>query len=258
MVSRSVFVLDITDFRPMNSRKPLEFLRWITRGLRPQSHDDSTATAAAQMQSGASHGSDGIELLGVWYAVGISGHQQFRAFSLYECHGGWAGGWRRMMQLYQGVPESLFLSAIDDLRFQATTVPLVGAPGCPNAEEIRTRPINGPFAVIEFADVRSGAALDYLAAIREQRAPALAEHGHSLGGLYQVAFTASRVCVLWTTDLDGHVGLLKARDAALGLDTDVEADPRLLDWERHSAEFLVGHSEERLLAAYPGPPLSPA
>jgi hypothetical protein len=257
MASRSVFVLDITDFRPMNSRKPLEFLRWVTQGLRSGEDDDSRATAAAAMQSGASHGSDGIELVGVWYGVGISGHEQFRAFSMYECHGGWQGGWRRMMQLYQGVPEGLFLSAIDDLRFQARTVPLVGAPGCPTGEDIRSRSIYGPFAMIEFAEVRPGSALDYLAAVREERAPALDQHGHRLAGLYQVAFSSSAVCTLWTMDLDAHVGLLKARDAALGLDTEVEGDDRLIDWEHRRAGFLTGEAQERLLAAYPGPALSP-
>src|SRR3954447_26356472 len=152
-MARPVFAMDITDFRPMISTTPLQFLQWITRSFRPDD-GDAAGTAASTMQAGSDGHDDSIEMVGAWYAAGITAHPQFRAFSLYQCHGGWAGGWRRMMNLYDGVPESLFLSSIDGVRFEATTLPLVGAPGCPTVDDMRSQSLHGPFAMLEFADVR--------------------------------------------------------------------------------------------------------
>lgn len=257
-MARSVFCLDITDFRPMVSSKALEFLKWVTRGKHadPVASTPADETVSSRLQSGSGGGS--LDLIGAWYAAGVTGHDQFRAFSMYECLGGWDGGWRSMMELYQGVPESLFLSAIDGLRFQATTVPLVGAPGCPDGQQLRDDGIQGPFAMVEFSSVQPGAGLDYLAAVRGERAPLLADHGMRLAGLYEVAFTRTQVCTLWTGDVNAHVSLLRGRDAALGLDEESLADPRLLSWEKRSNEFLAGDSRELMLAAYPGPLLSPS
>ena len=254
-MTRNVFVLDITDFRPMNSKKPGQFLKWVTRGTDHEGSDPSE-TAAAQLQAGAG-AKDGIELVGAWYAVGITGHDQFRAYSLYECHGGWSGGWRKMMSLYEGVPDSLFLSAIDDLRFQARTVPLVGSVGCPDGVGLRRDAINGSFAMIEFARVRPGAARDYLDAVRELRTEMMADYGHRLAGSYEVAFSRTGACTLWVTELDGHVSLQQARDATWGLDDSVEGDQRLVEWELQSGHFLDGDVRQLMLAAYPGPLLSP-
>ena len=255
-MARPVFVMDITDFRPMVSKSPLQFLQWITRSFR-QDEAGSPGTAAANMQAGSEGHDDSIEMIGAWYAAGITGHPQFRAFSLYQCHGGWSGGWRRMMDLYEGVPESLFLSSIDGVRFEATTVPLVGAPGCPTTEDMRSDSIRGPFAMLEFADVRVDSGLDYLAAVRAERQPILADYGFQLAGLYEVAFSRGRVCTLWSGTVAGHVSLLRARDAARGLDDPELADERLLSWETTSGQFLSGDAREYMLAAYAGPMLSP-
>lgn len=256
---REVFVMDITDFRPMVSKNPLEFLRWITRKFRADDPASIADTAASRMQAaGGSNQAAAIELIGAWYAAGVTGHDQFRAFSLYECHGGWEGGWRRMLELYENVPDSLFLSPIDGVRFGATTVPLIGAPGCPTTTEIQAGPINGTFAMVEFADVRIDAGLDYLAAVQEMRQPVLADHGYQLAGLYEVAFSRRQVCTLWCGDIDGHVTMMRARDAARGLDDVDLADPRIAEWDRISAQFLAADAREYLLAAYAGPPLSPS
>ncbi|MEU6423727.1 hypothetical protein [Streptomyces spiralis] len=255
-MARDVYVMDITDFRPLVSVTPLRFLRWVTRGFREEGQAAETAAAAMQASRGKHPGA--IELVGAWYAVGVTGHQQFRAFSLYACHGGWAGGWRRMVELYQGVPDSLFLSPIDGVRFTATSVPLVAAPGSPAVGAVCDGSVRGPFAVVEFTDVRTGAGLDYLAAVTEQRRPVMADYGFQLAGAYEVAFSRRQVCTLWCGGVDGHVGLLRARDAARGLDDAVLADDRLVAWERTSAAFLDGDSRELMLAAFAGPPLSPA
>src|SRR5690348_16294140 len=204
-MARPVFVMDITDFRPMVSKAPLQFLQWITRSYRQDDEVETSGTTASTMQAGADGHDDSIEMVGAWYAAGITGHEQFRAFSLYQCQGGWSGGWRRMLELYEGVSESLFLSSIDGVRFEATTLPLVGAPGCPTVEDMRSQSIQGPFAMLEFADVRLDAGLDYLAAVRAERQPILAHYGFQLAGLYEIAFSRGRVCTVWSGDTAGHV-----------------------------------------------------
>ena len=254
---RPVFVLDVTDFRPMVSSRAKEFLDWITRHTRAERASvDPGATAASRLQGGASSGS-GISLVGAWYAVGVTGHDKFREFSLYECHGGWDGGWRTMLELYKGVPDSLFLSDIDGVRFRATTVPLAAAPGCPHGEQLVSGDLAGDFALLELADVRPGSTLDYLAAVREHRVPLMEKYGARLTGLYEVAFTSDRVCTLWSWDIEGYVRMQRARDGARGLDAPEVADQAVLAWDQRRASFVVGDHSERLLAGYPGPALSP-
>ncbi|MFC5950396.1 hypothetical protein ACFQH9_19185 [Pseudonocardia lutea] len=253
---RPVFCMDITDFRPMVSANPQRFLRWATRKFRADPDGLAEETNAATRMQSQAGSPDSIEMIGAWYAAGISGNRQFQAFSLYECHGGWPGGWRRMVELYRGVPDSLFLSAIDGVRFGATSLPLVGAPGCPTTAELRDQGVHGPYALIEFADVAVDSGLDYLTAARELRAPYMADHGFRLAGLYEIAFSRGRVCTLWAGNAEGQVGLMRARDANLGLDDAALADPRMREWEAASAKLLRGDAQEYLLAAYPGPVLT--
>jgi energy-coupling factor transporter ATP-binding protein EcfA2 len=64
---------------------------------------------------------------------------------------------------------------------------LLGAvPGCPNIESLTREDVRGSLFVHELTEVRPGTALEYLAAVREERAPLLAEYGHQLVGLYEV------------------------------------------------------------------------
>ncbi|MER6508222.1 hypothetical protein ABT158_15480 [Nonomuraea sp. NPDC001636] len=246
---RAIHLLEEVDFRPMNSRRPLEYLTWLTRYKR---EDESRAEPA--LTTGMSIRSREIDLVGAFYAVGITGHPQFKAVTLWDCHGGWDGGWRQMMDIYQGVDERLFLSDIDDLRFSAFSRPLGAAPGCP--------PLAGApaaeFYLFESARVRPGAALDYLEAVRTERAPLLAEHGHTLTGLYEVLFCDTEVVTMWAVSLDDHLATQRARDAALGLDDEVPPDSRLLDWGRRARGYLEGPWRETLLAPFPGSRLARA
>ncbi|MFI9590574.1 hypothetical protein [Nonomuraea sp. NPDC052265] len=240
---RAIHLLEEVDFRPMNSRRPLEYLTWLTRYKR---EDESRAEPA--LTSGMSIRSREIDLVGAFYAVGITGHPQFKAVTLWDCHGGWDGGWRQMMDIYQGVDERLFLSDIDDLRFSAFSRPLGAAPGCPPLGEAPA----AEFYLFESARVRPGAALDYLEAVRTERAPLLAEHGHTLTGLYEVLFCDTEAVTMWAVSLDDHLATQRARDAALGLDDEVRPDPRLLDWGRRARGYLEGPWRETLLAPFPG------
>ena len=77
--------------------------------------------------------------------------------------------------------------------------------------------MRGSLFVHELTEVRPGTALEYLAAVREERVPLLAEYGHQLVGLYEVMMNDYEVCTVWATDADAHVRAAKARDIARGL-----------------------------------------
>jgi hypothetical protein len=162
-----------------------------------------------------------------------------------------------MMDIYDGVKERLFLSDIDDLRFTAFSRPLGAAPGSPAVADLLAEPYAASFYVFESATVRPGAALDYLAAVQEERAPVLAEHGQRLVGAYEVQFCDTEVVTLWGTGLNEHLALQRARDAALGLDDEAEPDKRLLTWRTRARDFLTGPWRETLIAPFPGSKLAP-
>ncbi|NUR92588.1 MAG: hypothetical protein HOY71_51665 [Nonomuraea sp.] len=244
---RGIYLLEEVDFRPMNSRRPHEYLTWLTRYKQ-----EDLAREAPELTAGMSIRSREIDLVGAFYAVGITGHPQFKAVTLWDCHGGWEGGWRQMMEIYAGVDEKLFLSDIDDLRFSAFSRPLGAVHGSPALSDLLAEGYAAEFYLFESATVRPGAALDYLDAVREERVPLLAEYGHRLVGLYEVLFCDTEVVTVWGMSLDSHLGVQRARDAALGLDDEVAADPRLLDWSRRARDYLDGSWRETLLAPFPG------
>ncbi|WP_067811251.1 hypothetical protein [Actinomadura kijaniata] len=251
---RGIHLLEEVEFHPMNSRRPLEYLRRLTAYKR---EDDARAAGDAELTSGLSVRSREIDLVGAFYAVGITGHPQFKVVTLWDCHGGWDGGWRQMLQIYEDVRANLFLSDLDDLRFGAFSRPLGSAPGAPPLAGLVAEGYAAPLYLFESARVRPGAALDYLAAVREERAPVLAEYGHRLVGAYEVQFCDTEAVTLWGTDIDSHLRVQRARDAALGMDDGVPADHRLLTWRKRARVFLEGPWRETLLSPYPGSKLAP-
>src|SRR3712207_7685261 len=52
--------------------------------------------------------------------------------------------------------------------------------------------------------------------------------------------------------MDAHLETQRAYDAALGLDAEATADPRLLDWRKRARQYLEGPWRETLLAPFPG------
>ncbi|GAA3228618.1 hypothetical protein [Actinocorallia longicatena] len=252
---RGIYLLEEVEFHPMNSRKPLEYLQWLTRYK--QEDEALYGSGESELTAGKSVRSSDIDLVGAFYAVGITGHPQFKVVTLWDCRGGWDGGWRQMMDIYAGVNERLFLSDIDDLRHTAYSRPLGAAPHSPALADVVAEGYGTPFYVFESATVRPGAALDYLAAVREERAPVLAEHGQRLIGAYEVQFCDTEVVTFWGTSLDDHLALQRSRDAALGLDDEAEADERLVTWRTRARDFLDGGWRENLLAPFPGCKLAP-
>ena len=112
-------------------------------------------------------------------------------------------------------------------------------PGCPTTEEIRARGIKGTLFVNEILTVRSGAQLDFLAAVAEQRVPLMREYGHEITGLYEVLNNQHEVVCVWATNIAARKRYYQNRDTTRGLDDTGEADDRLVGWERVSADFVV-------------------
>lgn len=221
-MTRALYCLDVTMFGNGGARKRMQFLDWITRKVRGDENAGGD-TAASRMQAAQSSG--GIALTGAWREVNGA-----RAFSLYACTGGWTGGWRRMLELYQGVPDSLFLSEINGLRHAATTVPLLGAPFSPALRDVTP----GRYAVLEQAIVQSGTELDHLAMVRDHQVQAADAHGFRLAGLYEVGYADSRTCTLWTGD----------------------TLPNPASWPTSATDFLCQPAQVSVLASHPGPVLS--
>ncbi|NIY64229.1 hypothetical protein [Streptomyces malaysiensis] len=251
---RGIYLLEEVQFHPMNSQRPLKYLEWLTAYKR---EDEALESGTSVLTTSQSVRSSDIDLVGAFYAVGITGHTQFKAVTLWDCRGGWDGGWRQMMEIYDDVKPELFLSQIDDLRWSAFSRPLGAVAGSPGLADIVQEGYRAPFFLFESAQVKPGAAHDYLAAVREERAPVMAEHGHRLTGLYEVLLSDTEVVTVWGTDLDAHLALQRARDAALGLDDEIKGDDRLLKWSKRAREFLDGPWRETLLAAFPGSKLAP-
>jgi hypothetical protein len=253
-VARGIYLLEEVYFHPMNSTNPREYLQWL---VNYKKEDEQRTDSDAELTQGLSVRSRAIDLVGAFYAIGITGHEQFKAVTLWDCHGGWDGGWRQQLDIYNGVKPELFLSSIDNLRHKAFSRPMGAVRGTPDLQELRAEQYTAPFFLHEIAQVRPGAAQDYLAAVREDRAPILADHGHRLVGLYEVMLSDTEVVTFWGTDIDSHLETQRAYDAAVGLDAEATADPRLVEWRKSARQYLDGPWRETLLAPFPGSVLAP-
>nr|MBA2326217.1 hypothetical protein [Actinomycetota bacterium] len=105
----------------------------------------------------------------------------------------------------------------------------------------------GSVFVHELSQVRPGAAPHYLAAVRDEWQPVLADHGHALVGLYEVLLTDVEVLTVWATDPAGY--------EALGRATDEGSDDRIARWRARARDYLTRWREE-LMTPYPGTLLS--
>lgn len=190
-----------------------------------------------------------FELQGTFYTMGITGRWP-QVVNIWEVPGGW-DGWREAVQrLNLERPSNQPLEGWwqEALKHRSGGVDrlLAGAPGCPTTDELVERGIRGTLFVHETTEVRPGAQADYLAAVRDQLAPVLAEYDHTPTGLYQNVFDDGEVFTVWATDVDSHVRRWEAR----------QEDDRLLAWERTRREFGCRCREE-LMTPCPGIAVGP-
>jgi len=206
----------------------------------------------------AGHEKVDFELLGTWYTMGITGRWP-QVVNVWEIPGGW-DGWRgkvdrlgmkrmsnRHLEAWWSVAYTYRTGGFDRL--------LGAAPGCPTMASLARDHVKGSLFVHELTEVRPGTALDYLDAVRKDRAPLMAEYGHQLVGLWEVMMSDSEVCTVWATDAEQHVRLARARDIARGVASStsggVDGDPRIEAWHRRAREWATRWREE-LMTPAPG------
>jgi len=191
-----------------------------------------------------------LDLVGTWYVMGSTGRWP-QVINLWECVHAW-DGWRALMErtnlrrtrtpeLEQWWREAL------EVRTGGFDRLMVGAPGCPSIESLRASGLRASVFVHEISRCRAGAALDYLGAVREEWLPVLADHGHTVVGLYEVFLTDREVCTIWATDPAAHCELMRA--------TAEGSDDRIDRWRARAREFLTDWREE-LMTPHPSTHLS--
>jgi hypothetical protein len=196
----------------------------------------------------------GFELLGTWYTMGITGRWP-QVINIWEVIGGW-DGWQRCVEglgLARRGNDALAGWWKKALTYRSGGFDrLLGAvPGCPGRADLVARGVRGSVFVHEVASVRPGAALDYLAALREEWLPVASEYGLEPVGLWEVLGTDTEVCTVFATEPAGPVRLAVAYDAARGLGDEADGDARLVTWAARAREFCTGRREE-LMTPCPG------
>ena len=193
----------------------------------------------------------GLDLVGTWYTMGSTGRWP-QVVNLWECVDGWSG-WRRLMEatnlrrtqnpaLVEWWQEALKTrtGGFDRL--------LGAAPGCPSLGELRANGVTGSVFVHEISEVRPGDALNYLALVRDLRAPLLADYGHTLVGLYEVLLTDVEVVTIWATDPAAHESLMRAGDEG--------SDERIARWQGRARDAGRTRWREELMTPHPDTQLS--
>ncbi|HEX4531432.1 MAG TPA: hypothetical protein VIA11_18725 [Acidimicrobiia bacterium] len=204
-----------------------------------------------------------FELLGTWYTMGITARWP-QVVNIWEIPGGWDGWYGKVDRLGLKRATNVTLNAWWKQAFEYRSGGfdrlLAAAPGCPTMASLAADDVRGSLFVHELSEVRPGAALDYLAAVREERVPLLEEYGHRLVGLYEVMMNDYEVCTVWATDADAHVRAAKARDIARGLarpSEGVDGDDRFEAWHAHARTWCTRWREE-LMTPHVGTLCAPA
>jgi hypothetical protein len=196
----------------------------------------------------------GLELLGTWYTVGCTGRWS-QVVNIWELPGGWPT-WRDVIDrlgLKRQANQDLTSWWNEALKHRTGGFDrqLAGIPGCPTLETLRQNDVRGTVFVHELSQVRPGAGLEYLEAMREEWLPVARGYGLEPVGLYEVLMNDTEVVTVWASDIDSIVKLGRAYDAARGLDRDVPGDDRVLSWRRRAREFCTQWREE-LMVPCPG------
>jgi hypothetical protein len=231
--------------RPVSDRNVYlhEYIDIVGEGAMP--YMEHTAARGAGDASGGT-----LELVGTWYTMGSTGRWP-QVINLWECVDGW-DGWRRLMERTNlrrtRTPEleEWWRRALE-VRTGGVDRLMAGAPGCPSLAELRAADVRAPVFVHELSRCRAGAALDYLAVVRDEWRPVLADYGHTLVGLYEVLLTDREVLTIWATDPARHCELQRASAQ--------HDDERIARWRARAREFLTDWREE-LMTPHPRTVLS--
>ncbi|MDG2028921.1 MAG: hypothetical protein P8J50_17620 [Acidimicrobiales bacterium] len=183
-------------------------------------------------------------LQGSFYVLGFGGGRWPQVINIWDCgDDGW-DGWRRNLDRLNLKRRSAFYGdwwdTAAEWRSGGFDRVCAGVPGSPSTTEIAEKGIRGTLFVNEVLTVRPGSALEFLAAVVEERVPAVADHGMVPTGLYEVINNQHEVVMVWATSVDAWVDQRQSRDAARGLDDSSEPDERLVAWEQRSAEYVTG------------------
>lgn len=196
---------------------------------------------------GAGDASGGtLGLVGTWYTMGSTGRWP-QVINLWECVDGW-NGWRALMERTNlrrtRTPElaEWWRDALE-VRTGGVDRVMAGAPGCPSMADLAAAEIRASVFVHELSRCRAGAALDYLAAVRDEWVPIAAEYGHRLVGSYEVLLTDTEVITIWATSTEDHRRYMEAASEG--------TDARIATWRARAREFLTRWREE-LMTPYPG------
>jgi len=156
----------------------------------------------------------GLALVGTWEVVGTTGRWP-QVVNVWELDG-W-DGWARLAERTNvAKAANAELAEWWDEAHRHRTGGydrlLAGAPGCPDRASLAATGVHGSWFVHELSHVRPGVGPDYLAAVLEQRVPAMAERGIALVGLYDAVLSDTEVCTIWATDVATHSALLRDGD----------------------------------------------
>mgnify|MGYP006277215919 CR=1 FL=1 len=204
----------------------------------------------------AGHEKVDFELLGTWYVMGITGRWP-QVINIWDVPGGWDGWFGKVDRLGMKRMTNAHLHGWWTTAYTYRTGGydrlLAGAPGCPTMASLAADGVRGSLFVHEITEVAPGTALDYLAAVRAERAPLMAEYGHHLVGLYEVMMHDTEVCTVWATEAEEHVRMGKARDVARGLLSEsaagVAGDDRIEAWHRTARRWATRWREELMTPA---------
>jgi hypothetical protein len=198
-------------------------------------------------QSG--HEKVGFELLGTWYTMGITGRWP-QVVNVWEIPGGWDGWFEKVDRLglkrASNAPLNAWWKQAYEYRSGGFDRLLGAVPGCPNIASLTRDGVRGSVFVHELTEVKPGTAVEYLAAVREERVPLLAAYDHQLVGLYEVLMSDYEVCTIWATTADAHIRAARARDLARGLaqGAAADADPRFEAWHARARTWCLRWREE--------------
>ncbi len=215
-----------------------EYIDIVGEGAMP--YMEHTAQRGADDASGGT-----LDLVGTWYTMGSTGRWP-QVVNLWECVHGW-DSWAALMERTNlrrtSTPElEAWWRRALEVRSGGVDRLLAGAPGCPSLSDLRDGDVHASVFVHELSRCRAGAGLEYLAAVRAEWQPVLADYGHHLVGLYEVLLTDREVLTIWATDPASHCTLQQAATE--------RTDDRITRWRDRAREFLTDWREE-LMTPHP-------